>query len=533
MTDRHELIFSIAAIALFAFLPNALAQQLEIIHTNDLHSHLEHSEDLTRGSYAAVKATIDRLKAQAAAAGIETLTLDAGDFSEGTPFYMAGDGTDSMRLVQEMGYDAIAIGNHDWLVGADQMNQIFATVKPIVPFLSANLRADARFTALNQYIRPSAEFTRSGLKIAVLGLSTNDILYAWRLQDGKIENPNDVAKEEVKKLRKQNDLVIALTHLGVTADENLVANVNGIDLIVGGHSHTALQVPVWQTSPNKQSVPIVQAGCHGQYVGDLLVDYEPGQPLKILRYQLIPVYTDGDQDRTIASDVKAAREDLDAVYGSQWLSDVLTVTDTPMVSPVNQPTVWGDVYVDALREAVGADLGLDSGEFFGDTQAAGAVTREMMMNFYPRYFDLTKKMGWTVWKIDVPGWLLKAVLEVVTKDGSFFNLSQVEFDIITGSGAPQIKNIRIGGKPLDVLRTYHVAVSEGIGRGLEEPLKALKLIFWPKDSGIPIWTAVENKIRSLDQTEFSRVIANVPRFPAAMKWVPARESAFMLPSALQ
>jgi 5'-nucleotidase/UDP-sugar diphosphatase len=506
---------------------NAQAQQIEIIHTNDLHSSYEHSYDETKGSYAAVKATIDRLKAQSAAAGIETLTLDAGDFTEGSPFFMVGDGTESMRLVEEMGYDAIAIGNHDWLVGADQMNQIFSTVAPTVPFLSANFNADARFTALHEYIHPSMQFERAGIKIGVMGLSTNDILYAWALKDGKIEDPNETAAKQIKKLRKENDLVIALTHLGVPADQTLAANVDGIDLVVGGHSHTALQVPVWESSPSGKPVPIVQAGSHGEYVGDLLIDYEPGQPIKIVRYQLIPVYVANPQDPSIASEVSIARQDLETIYGAQWLSEVLTVSDVPIEEPTSHPTVWGNIWVDALRETANADFGLDVSEFFGGTQDAGPVTREKLMNFYPRYFDLTKKLGWTVWRIDVPGWLLKIVLEVSTKEGKFFNLSNVTYDVITGDGAPKVKNIQVGGKALNVFKTYHAGVSEGIGRGSEGISKFLKLIFWQKDTGIPVWTAVENKIRSMNQPELTLKNVTPHRLPASVQWIPARADSLL------
>jgi 5'-nucleotidase/UDP-sugar diphosphatase len=527
MMFNHGKVLVVASAAFLTSL-SVQAQQLEIIHTNDLHSSYEHSYDDQKGSYAAVKATIDRLKAQSAAAGIDTLTLDAGDFTEGSPFFMVGDGTESMRLVQEMGYDAIAIGNHDWLVGADQMNQIFSTVGPHVPFLSANLNADVRFTALHQYIHPSAQFEKAGIKIGVLGLSTNDILYRWAIKDGKIEDPQDTAKKEIKNLRKENDLVIALTHLGVTADQSLAANVDGIDLIVGGHSHTALTVPVFENSPNGKSVPIVQAGSHGEYVGDLLIDYEPGQPLKIFHYQLIPVYVTDPQDPSIASEVVTARQDLENIYGQQWLSEVLTTSDVPMEEPISHPTVWGNIWADALRETAQADIGLDISEFFGGTQAAGPITREKLMNFYPRTFDLSRKMGWNVWRLDVPGWLLKIVLEVATKEGTFFNLSNVTFDVITGHGAPEVKNTRIGGKPLNILKTYHCGVSEGLGLGSEGISKFLKLIFWQKDTGVPVWTAVENKIRAMSPVLSLKDV--VPhRLPASVNWRPARADKLMSP----
>jgi 2',3'-cyclic-nucleotide 2'-phosphodiesterase (5'-nucleotidase family) len=258
-----------------------------------------------------------------------------------------------------------------------------------------------------------------------------------------------------------------------------------------------------------------------------LIDYEPGKPVKILHYQLIPVYTTDPQDPQIASEVVAARQDLENIYGHDWLNEVLTVSDVPMEIPTDHPTVWGNMYIDALRETAGADAGLDSTEFFGGNTAAGPVTRESLMNFYPRYFDLTKKLGWTVWTVAVPGWMLKIVLEITTKDGLFFNLSQIDYDVITGDGAPKVKNIQVDGKPLNLFKTYHVAVSEGIGRGLGGVSIFLKLLFHPKDTGIPIWIAVENHIRNLNQPQLSMKNVTPHRLPASVKWTPARMDALI------
>jgi 2',3'-cyclic-nucleotide 2'-phosphodiesterase (5'-nucleotidase family) len=490
----------------------ASAQQIEIIHTNDLHSHFETGDESGHGGYAAVKATIDRLKAQAQAAGIETLTLDAGDFSEGTLFYIADSGEDSWRVVQQMGYDAIAIGNHDWLVGPAEMDAIVAAVQPQTPLLSANIDFDARFHALNQYIRPHAEFTRAGVRIGVMGLATDEIEYSWRITDGKINPPNDVGKKEVEELRLRNDIVIALTHLGVTADQALAANVPGIDLIVGGHSHTVLADPVWVKDPHGREVPIVQTGAHGQYVGDLLIDYEPGKPLKIVHYRLIPVLKTAGQDPAMLEQVAAVRRDLEKKYTAQWLYEVIGTSETAWESPQDYPTPWGNFYVDAIREAAGADLGLDDSEFFGDNQPAGAITREQVMNFYPRFFDVDRPLGWNVWTVQVPGWILDAVLRVATSEGTFFDLSNCDIDF----KGTDVAGIRIGGEPLDLVREYRVAVSEGIGLGADDIQWLLKLIFQPHDTGIPIWTAVERKIRAS-----SSLSSNSPGTPGAPGILPS------------
>jgi 5'-nucleotidase/UDP-sugar diphosphatase len=520
---RHRLP---AALGILFLLPTpALAQQLEIIHTNDLHSYIDHADDNAHGSYAAVKAIIDNLKAQYSEQGIDMLTLDAGDFSEGTPFYMAGNGTDSWRIMQEMGYDAIAIGNHDWLVGPAQMNAIAQAVQPTTPLLSANLHVDARFTALRKFIQPHAEFTRAGLKIAVVGLSTDEILYSWRITDGHIDPPNQVMQSEVKALRSNNDLVIGLTHIGVDADVDLAKNVSGVDLIVGGHSHTVLPTPVIQNNPQGIPVPIVQTGAHGNYVGDLLIDYEPGKPVKVLHYQLIPVLKNGPQDPEIANRAIAEEEDFDQKYTDAWLDTVLGYTDIPLENPENNPTRWGNFYVDSIREAASADMGIDSSEFFGSTQPSGPITRRTVMNFYPRYFDLNRPLGWNVWTLHIPGWLIAVILDETISSGSFFNLSNCTYDVDLSSGSPKMTNLQIGGKSIDPLKVYTVAVTEGIGLGAKEIADSvLSPLFWPSDTGIPVWTAVEEKLRQGGGApELTKAL------PSSFRWHAAKMDRFARP----
>src|SRR6185437_14478225 len=147
--------------------------------------------------------------------------------------------------------------------------------------------------------------------------------------------------------------------------------------------HTILRKPLMVNNPDGVPVPIVQAGAHGDYVGDMLLDYEPGHPVRVVNYQLVPVFKSQGQDRVIAQSVSDARHDLETRYGADWLYHVIGVTDTQMVNPGQAPTAWGNFYMDAIRESVGADMALDSSEFFGASQPAGPITREMLMDFYP------------------------------------------------------------------------------------------------------------------------------------------------------
>ncbi len=501
-------IFALAALlpigALFA--PDADARPLQIIHTNDLHSHLEHASDPNVGGYAAVKATIDRLKADDAARGIESLVLDAGDFTEGSKFYLAGKGEMVWRAMDAMNYDAVAMGNHDWLQGPDDLNWVIGAVRPSFQFLSANFVAGPKYEHIRRYLKPYAEFRKAGLTIGVLGLTTNLFVWSWRAEDAKLTSPMHEAFRRLRELRPRTDIIVALTHLGYRNDIALARKTAGIDLIVGGHSHTELFEPTYQVDQRGVRVPIVQAGNHGQYVGDLLVDVEPGRPVEILRYQLVPISSQGPRDPVVERAVAAARERLDADYGHSWLNEVVAYSEVPLARQGQSgPTVWSQLAVDAIRETAEADLALDIPEFHGLRQPAGPVTREQIFTLYPRMFDFKDRLGWNVWTSRVRGWLLNLVLKEGLKRGAVFGTSNVTWDESIKNGKLKIKNVRIGGRKIRPFHLYKIAFPEGIGRGAAEIADVIRLIVHdPRSTSVPIWTAIETKMRSM------RVITGPP-----------------------
>lgn len=488
-----------AAMAAALFAPDARARPMQIIHTNDLHSHLEHATDPGVGGYAAVKATIDRLKADAAARGIESLVLDAGDFTEGSKFYLAGKGEMVWRAMETMGYDAVTIGNHDWLQGPDDLNWVIGAVRPSFQFLGANFVAGPRHEHIQRSLKPYAQFRKAGLSIGVLGLTTHLFVWSWRAEDAQLTSPMHAAFKTLKEMRPRTDIIVALTHLGYKNDLELAKKTAGIDLIVGGHSHTELFKPLYQVDQRGIRVPIVQAGDHGQYVGDLLVDVEPGQPVAVLRYQLVPISTQGPRDPVVEQVVAAARARLDADYGHAWLNEVVAYSEVPLTRQGKQgPTVWSQLAADAIREAAGAELALDIPEFTGLNQPAGPVTRERIFTLYPRMFDFRDRLGWNVWTARVRGWLLNLAIKEGRKRGAVFGTSNVTWDESLKKGKLKIKNIRIGGRKIRPLRLYQVAFPEGIARGAAEIADVLRLIIRdPRSTGVPIWTAIETKMRSL------------------------------------
>jgi 2',3'-cyclic-nucleotide 2'-phosphodiesterase (5'-nucleotidase family) len=487
----------IAFAALAVASPWAHARPLQIIHTNDLHSHLDHAMDPARGNYAAVKATIDKLKWEARNRGIDTLVIDAGDFLEASEFYLADHGAHAWNAMNAMGYDAVVIGNHDWLAGPAYLDEMVGTAKPAFAFLGANFLFGWENPNLVNTMRKSLEIKRAGARIAIYGLTTDEAFYSWMAKPGSIYKPSWTAREDLPELRSRNDYVIALTHLGVQADRYLVSSVRGLDLVVGGHSHTALKEPVIQKDLGGKSVPIVQAGEHGEYVGDLLVDVEPGKPLQILRYQLVKVFSDGAHDAEMDKVIRVARERLDANYGAAWLSEVVGRSEVPLENSFIQgrPTVWSDFVAESIREGGKADVSLDAGDFQGFEQPAGPITREKLFVLYPRILEFDRRLGYTIWTTIVKGWVLKFALK--ESIGLGMSIGAAGIDIVTGpDGKP--KDFLVDGRPIVAMRDYKVAMPEVIARGAFGTTQYLRLAFRnARDTGLSIWTANEQHLKRI------------------------------------
>ena len=480
----------------------SLARPLQIIHTNDLHSHLDHASDPAMGGYAAVKATIDRLRTEAQDKGIDTLVLDAGDFSEGSQFYFADRGREVWRVMEQMHYDAVVLGNHDWLMGPEDMDRLLGEVSPGFPVVAANFLTPARFKNIKKYITPSVSFRKAGLRIAVLGLTTPEFVYAFLNDSGRISSHMEAGLKEVARIKHEHDAIIALTHIGIDADREIAKKLGGIDLIVGGHSHTTLVEPLKITSEKTgRKVPIVQTGRHGEAVGDLLVDIEPGRELKILRYQLVPVRNDdpGIADEGVIDAIKNARSRLERDYGSDWLYDPIAHSDVPLIPQENRnPTYWSQLVVDSMLEGGNADLALDVPEFTGIPHPPGPVSREALMQLYPRSFDTGQKLGWNIWTTEVTGWLLEFALKQALATDAIFGLGGVRWKESLSGGKRKISSIRIGGKEISPFKRYRLAIPEGIGRGVVEITPMLKILLHDsRDTQVPVWSAVEDKLRRL------------------------------------
>ena len=218
----------------------AHAVRVQILHTNDLHSHLEGAHGI--GGYAQLATLIRTLKERAQAQGMETLVLDGGDFGEGSSFFFAHEGLTALRMLDELAIDVTVIGNHDLLQGGEELALLLRRAGLKAQVVSANIE-DRFLNETHGLVKPMVVKSVAGLKIGIAGLTTSEPHYQYAIRSsGKVRDPlKEVGR--VERLAKDAgvDFLIALTHIGSPRDVKLAERSRSIGLIVGAHSHERLQ----------------------------------------------------------------------------------------------------------------------------------------------------------------------------------------------------------------------------------------------------------------------------------------------------
>ncbi len=282
--NRRKFITNTAASSAFVGLgglplascSNATDKHITILHTNDVHSHIDafpkdHSIYPNLGGLARRAALVDAVRQE----NKNTLLFDAGDIFQGTPYFNFYGGELEFKLMSMLRYDAATIGNHDFDNGVEGL---YAQL-PHAQFdlLSANY--DFSNTVLNGSTKPYKTYSLDGIKIGVYGIGigleglVSEKLYKETLYLDPYEISLDI--ERLLKEEEQCDLIICLSHLGYAYeawearpdDLTLASKTNFTDLIIGGHTHTFLDKPDIVTNNKGKEVLVNQVGCFGLNVG--------------------------------------------------------------------------------------------------------------------------------------------------------------------------------------------------------------------------------------------------------------------------
>lgn len=384
ISGRNWIFRAVFVLAFFACAPCPAAGavvDLTILHMNDTHGHILPFTDKSVSrdvpvSGAAYYARLIELERAANPDG--TLLLSAGDMFQGTPVSNLFRGKPVIEIMNRLRFDAMAVGNHEFDWGRETLTAMIS--EAAFPFLSANI-TDADFNYLPR-VRPYLLVTRKDLPIGIIGVTTPETKVTTKpgnVSDLHFLDPVDVVPRMIEAVRQQGArLVIVLSHLGLDADIDLAGKVPGIDIIVGGHSHTAVTRPV-----TVGRTIIVQAGCYGMYLGvlKLKVDSETGRiPDATLENVLRTVYAGPVDpfDETVSKLVNS--------YKDRVKTEFEKVVGETRVDLIRQPfdeSNLGNAVCDAFLETSGAGIAFQNGGGIRADLLKGPVTMEGVYTVLP------------------------------------------------------------------------------------------------------------------------------------------------------
>ena len=257
-----------------------------LLHTNDTHSYVAGRDKYGNACMASADcaggmgriAAVVREERQHAD---NVLALDAGDQFQGTLFFTVNGWSMLADLDNRVNYDAVTLGNHEFDKGCDTLAQYVGALK--YPVLAANLKPEPGCPLRGLSISPYAVRTVRGVKVGIVGLANPDVsTLAAACPYTHFTNSADALRKAVAELERQGVRhIVAVTHLGLPADRELARTVDGVDVIVGGHTHSYLgpnspegPYPVVEHSPSGRPVLVVTAKFATEYLGELRVGFD-------------------------------------------------------------------------------------------------------------------------------------------------------------------------------------------------------------------------------------------------------------------
>lgn len=426
---------------------------LTLVHTNDLHSHLEGfgpeldytplttGDDQTLGGFARIATLVERIKSSR---DNPVLVVDAGDFTMGSLFHtVSRELGGELRLLKAMGYDAVTLGNHEFDLKPSGLAAILRAAgspESMPAILAANVifdPSDPNDDELEEVFGKAGVSSykvvnKNGLRVGLFGLMGRKAAQvAPFARPVRFSDPLEAAKLQVRRLREQEgvDLVVCLAHLGISQQgrgesEELARKVPGIHVIVDGHSHTLLQKPI-----RVGETWIVQAGSYGTHLGVLDLDLEKGV-MKQVAYELLQV------DDSIAGDpeLQAWVERLKAEVESRFLKkrglrygEALAKVDFPLSDEPLGDSNLGDLVSDSIRWALnrytqdqgpqtqGNSFAVESGGLLRDPILPGKTGLLALCDLFrafPLGFGPDREMGYPLLAIYLTGSEIRKALEV-------------------------------------------------------------------------------------------------------------------------
>jgi 2',3'-cyclic-nucleotide 2'-phosphodiesterase (5'-nucleotidase family) len=474
---RLSKIIILISILIFSYSLAILAKEpapvdLTILHVNDTHGRILPYIEGTSGEGqmvggAAYLAHMIEVERSRNPDGI--LLLSAGDMFQGTPVSNLFKGRSVIDVMNYLKFDAMAIGNHEFDWGMDALRDLVTSSR--FPYLSANIR-DARGRYLPE-VKPYIIVERKKIKIAIIGMTTPEvprITAPGHLKQITIDRPEDILPQIIEKAKDEGAvIIIVLSHLGLEADRDLAKRTSGIHIIVGGHSHTALDNPVMVGN-----TIIVQAGAYGLYLGVLRLTIDPDTG-KIIRHT-----EEKELEKVIAGRDRPHDEELARIiqvyYGriEKEYTKVVGETSVPLVSYHQSESNTGNFICDTMRKKTGTDMAFINSGAIRNNIPKGKITMEQVFTLLPFDNNLVT--------MELTG---KQIFEILEQN------ARLEHDILQVSGikirydlsepeGSRVRDVHIGRRSLDPEKTYTVTTIDylAVGGDAFSPFKEGKHIMY-------------------------------------------------------
>jgi len=436
-------------------LGEAATKHITIGHTNDVHGNIEEDSYNKKFGYAKMATLIDQWRAE----NENFLLLDAGDTFQGTIFVNQFQGESVLPILNHLNYDVMAAGNHEFDFGYEQLLKLRDQLD--YPMISANVfKPDG-----TELLVPVHYQEVAGEKYAFIGFVAEEtpvLTHPDNVEGLTFKSPVAVAQEMVPKLQEQADHVVVVSHVGLSVDREIAEKVDGIDLIVGGHSHTPVDTP-----ERVNDTYIVQDWEYGKslgradlyYYNDELVGFTGG----LKKYD-----ASVKADPEIEAMVEKITEQVD-----KKMQEVITTTDELLVGERSairsQETNLGNLIADVMLEKTQsiegheADIALTNSGGIRAEIKPGEVTKLDLYNVLP--------FGNTLATMDVTGSEIKTALEngvskISEVAGRFPQIAGMSFTYdVTKPAGERVGEVMVGGEPLDESKTYKLATNSFLAAG--------------------------------------------------------------------
>jgi 2',3'-cyclic-nucleotide 2'-phosphodiesterase (5'-nucleotidase family) len=431
---------------------------LTVLHLNDIHGFITPVVDPKVDGKTPIggAAYVARMIADERARNPEgTILLCAGDMFQGTPISNIYDGVPVLKVLNYLRLDAAVIGNHEFDWGLKKLGRLARAAE--FPLLSANiapLKGKLPFR-----LKPYIIIERKGLKIAVIGVTTPSVPFTTKPDNVKglaFGKPEIVLPGLIGELKTKADLIIVLSHIGYDEDKALAEKVSGIDVIVGGHSHTAVTPPA-----EKNKTIIVQAKCCFQYLGVLKLEID-AESKKILSYNrennLVPTRSGPEDpcDPLMARILKPYEDEIEKKFAV-----VVGKTRTKLVRNAQGESNLGNLVSDAIRKAAGSQIAFQNSGGIRTDIDQGGITLGQVFTALPFDNDIIS--------MDLTGEQIRIVLERnVSSRHKILQVSGIKVAYDLSKPDSKVVEAIVDGRPLDPRKTYRVAVNDFLAAGGDE-----------------------------------------------------------------